>query len=182
MTPGGKLVAVLAGEDLHVHDDAELAVRHAQGGVAHLAGLVAEDGAQKALFRGQLGLALGGHLAHEDVVGAHFRADADDAALVEVAQRVLAHAGDVAGDLLRAELGVAGLGFVLLDVDGGVHVVLHQPLAEQHGVLVVVALPGHKADEHVAAQGDLALVGGGAVGDDLAAFDDLAFLDDGGAG
>ncbi len=44
----------------------------------------------------------------------------------------------------------------------------------QHGVLVVVALPGHEADEDVAAQGDLALVGGGAVGDELALFDDLA--------
>ena len=33
---------------------------------------------------------------------------------------------------------------VLLHVDGGVDVVLDQPLGEQDGVLVVVALPGHK--------------------------------------
>ena len=32
----------------------------------------------------------------------------------------------------------------------------------------------HEADQHVAAQGQLALVGGGAVGDDLALFDLVA--------
>ena len=37
---------------------------------------------------------------------------------------------DVAGDLLGAELGVAGVDLVLLDVDRGEHVVLHQALAE----------------------------------------------------
>ena len=58
LTPGLQLVAVLAGEDLDVHNDAVLAVGHAQGGVAHLAGLFAEDGAQQALLGGQLGLAL----------------------------------------------------------------------------------------------------------------------------
>ena len=64
----------------------------------------------------------GRDLADQDVAGAHLGADADDAALVEVLQRVVADVGDVAGDLLRSELGVAGLGLVLLDVDGGVDV------------------------------------------------------------
>ena len=119
---GLQLVAVLAGEDLHVHDDAVLAVRHTQGGVAHLAGLLAEDGAQQALLGGQLRLALGRDLADQDITRAHLGADADDAALVQVLQRVLAHVGDVAGDLLGPELGVAGFDLVFLDVDGGVHV------------------------------------------------------------
>jgi hypothetical protein len=52
-------------------------------------------------------------------------ADADDAALVEVAQRLLADVRDVARDLLAAELGVADLDLELLDVDRGVDVVLH---------------------------------------------------------
>ena len=47
---------------------------------------------------------------------------------------------------------------------------LHHSLIEQDGVLVVVALPGHKAHEDVLAQGDLALVGGGAVRNDIAPF------------
>ena len=73
--------------------------------------------------------------------------------LVQILQGVLAHVGDVAGDLLGAQLGVPGLGLILLDVDGGEHVVLDQPLVEEDGVLVVVAFPGHKADEDVAGPG-----------------------------
>jgi hypothetical protein len=55
-------------------------VRHLQRGVADLAGLLAEDGAQQALLGGQLGLALRGDLADQDVAGADLGADADDAA------------------------------------------------------------------------------------------------------
>ena len=51
-------------------------------------------------------------------------ADADDAAVVEVAQRLLGAVRDVAGDLLVAELGRAGVDLVLLDVDRGELVVL----------------------------------------------------------
>ena len=175
---GIHLVAVLAGEDLDVDDDAALAVGHLQGGVADLAGLLAEDRAQQALFRGQVGLALRGDLADEDVAGGDLGADHDDAALVEVFQRVLADAGDIAGDLLGAELGVARIALVLFDVDGGEHVLHHQTLVEQDGVLVVVALPVHVADQDVLAQRDLALCGGRAVGDDVAVRHAVADLDD----
>ena len=58
--------------------------------------------------------------------GLHLGADADDAALVEVLERLLADVGDVAGDLLGAELGVAGLDLELLDVDRGEEVLLDQ--------------------------------------------------------
>jgi hypothetical protein len=54
------------------------------------------------------------------------RADADDAALVEVAQRLLADVRDVARELLAAELGLADLDVELVDVDRGVDVVLDQ--------------------------------------------------------
>src|SRR3546814_9996428 len=56
-------------------------------------------------------------LADEDVAGAHLGTDADDAALVEVGEQVGAHVREVPGDLLLAELGVAGIHLVLLDVD-----------------------------------------------------------------
>ena len=103
---GAQLVAVLPGEDLHVHDGAALAVGYLQRGVTDLPGLLAEDGPQQLLLRGGLGLALGGHLAHQVVTGVDLRADADDAVLVQVPQGVLAHVGDVAGDGLGAQLGV----------------------------------------------------------------------------
>ena len=63
------------------------------------------------------------------------------------------------------ELGVAGVDLVLLDVDRGEDVLLHQALAEDDRVLVVVALPRHERDEQVGAQRHLGLVGARTVGD-----------------
>jgi hypothetical protein len=83
---GRQLVVLRALEDADIDDLAALAVRHAQRGVFHLAGLLAEDRAQQLLFRGQLGLALRRDLADQDVALAHLRADADDALFVEVTQ------------------------------------------------------------------------------------------------
>ena len=108
--------------------------------------------------------------------GPHVRADAHDARLVEVAQGLFADVGDVAGELLAAELGLADLDVELLDVDRGVGVVLDQLLADDDGVLEVEPVPGHEGHQHVAPQGQLALVGAGAVGDHLALFDLLAQL------
>src|SRR5699024_8309094 len=165
-------------EHLDVDDDAILAVRHAQRGIAHFAGFFAEDGAQQALLGGQLGLALGRDLADEDVAGLDLGADADDAALVKVLERIIGHVGDVAGDLFGSELGLAGFALVFLDVDGGVDVLAHELFVEQDGVLVVVAFPGHEADKGVLAQADLAVLGGRAVGNDVAGLDVLADFDD----
>jgi hypothetical protein len=154
-----QLVGLLAGEDTDVDDLAVLTVRHLEAGVTHLAGLLTEDGPQQALFGRLLGLALGGDLAHQDVARLHLGADADDAAVVEVGQDLLGEVRDVPGDLLGAQLGVAGVDLVLLNVDGGQHVVAHQALGQDDGVLVVVALPRHEGDEQVLAQRQLTVVG-----------------------
>ena len=164
---GGQLVAGLTGEALHVDDYAALTVRHLERSVAHLAGLFAEDGAQQALLGSEVGLALGRDLSDEDVAGMHLGADHDDAVLIEVLERVLADAGDIAGDLLGAELGVTGVALILLHMDGGEHVVHDEALVEEYGVLIVVAFPGHESDEDVLAEAELALGRGGSVGDDL---------------
>ena len=92
----------------------------------------------------QLGLGLGGDLADEDVAGLHFRADADDAVVVEVLQRFLADVRDVARDFFRPELGVAGGDLELLDVDRGEDVLLEDLLGDEDRVLEVVAVPGHE--------------------------------------
>ena len=176
---GLQLVAVLRGKDLDVHDDAVLAVGHAQRGVTHLAGLLAEDGAEQALLSGQLGLALRGDLTDQNVAALDLGTDADDAALVQILQGILRNVGDVAGDLFGSQLGVAGLGLIFLDVDGGVNVLADDLLVQQDGVLVVVALPGHEADQSVLAQRDLAVAHCGAVGQHLTGLDALAHLDDG---
>ena len=176
---GGKFVLVLAGEDFHVDDLAAFAVGHAEGGVLNVAGLFAEDGAEEFFLGGELGFALGRDLADEDVAGAYFGADADDAALVQVAQVLFAHVGDVLGYLFRAQLGLTGLHFVLFDADGGEEIVLDQVFAEDYRVLVVVAFPTHEGDEDVLTQGQIAVVRGGTVGENLSFLDSLALLDDG---
>ena len=163
-----QLVAVLAGEHAHADHLAGLAVRDLQRGVAHLARLLTEDRAQQPLLGRELGLALGGDLADQVVAGVDLGADAHDPALVEVLQDLLGDVGDVAGDLLGAQLGVAGVDLVLLDVDRGEDVLLDQPLGQDDRVLVVVALPRHVGDDQVLAERDLAGLGRGAVGDDLA--------------
>ena len=67
---------------------------------------------------------------------------------------------------------------MLLDVDRREHVVLHQALGQDDGVLVVVALPRHEGHEQVLAQGQLAVVGGRTVGQHVTGRDLLALFDD----
>src|SRR5262249_59261171 len=80
-----------------------------QRGVANVARLLAEDRAEQFLFRRQLRFALRRHLADQDVARLDRRADANDAAVVEIAQERLRHVRDVARDLFRTELRVARL-------------------------------------------------------------------------
>src|SRR5205823_10773114 len=74
-----QVVARVARERLHVDHDAALAVRDLERGVADLPRLLFEDGADQLLLRGQLGLALRGDLADEEVARSDLGADADDA-------------------------------------------------------------------------------------------------------
>ena len=167
-----------AGEPLRVDDDAFDAGGHFQRIVLHVLAGPAEDRVQQLFFRRQLGLALRRDLADQNVARLDERADLHDAVLVQVAEHLLADVGNVAGELLAAELRLANFDVELLDVERRVGVVLHQLFADDDRVLEVVAFPRHERDEHVAAQGQLALVGGGAVGDHLALFDLVADLDD----
>ncbi len=73
-------------------------------------------------------------------------------------ERFIADVRNVARDFLGAELGVAGADFEFIDVDGGEDVLLHDALADEDGVLEVVAVPRHERDEHVAAEREFALV------------------------
>ena len=136
-----ELVALVDVEHANADDLAGLTVGHLERGVAHFARLLAKDCAQQALFRRQFGLALGCDLADQNVTRDDIRTDADDAALVEVGEHLFGHVGDIAGDLLGAQLRVAGVNLMLLDVDRGQHVVLHKALVEDDRILVVVAFP-----------------------------------------
>src|SRR6185437_15177218 len=112
------------------------------------------------------------------VVVADLRADADDARLVEVTQSVLADVGNIARDLFRPELGVAGFDLELLDVDRGVIVLADQLLRDEDRVLEVVTAPRHEGYQHVASKSEFALLRAGTVGDDLTLDDAVALADD----
>src|SRR4051794_35063732 len=142
--------------------------------VSRTSRLLLEDRADELLLGGQLGLALRRDLADEQVAGADLGADADDAAVVEVAQRLLRAVRDVARDLLVAQLRRAGVDLVLLDVDRGELVVLDEAIRQDDRVLEVVALPGHEGDHEVLAERHLALARRGAVGEHVARLDLLA--------
>ena len=146
----------------------KVARRHAERRVAHVGGLLAEDGAEQLFLRRHRAFALRRDLADQDVARLHLGADIDDARLVEVLQRLFRDVRDVARDFLRPELGVARHHLEFLDVDRGEDVVADDPLGEQDGVLEVVAVPRHERDEHVAAERQIAEIGRRTVGDDLA--------------
>ena len=113
-----------------------------------------------------LGLTLGGDLADQDVARHDLGTDADDAALVEVGQHLVGDVGDVPGDLLRTQLGVARVDLVLLDVDRRRTSSCIEPLAQDDGVLVVVALPGMYATRRLrpSAISALSVLGPSAIG------------------
>src|SRR5688572_20764026 len=180
----GRLLLLLrlvdaAGEPLDVEHDALRAGGDVQGVVLHVLAGAAEDRVEELLLGGELGLALRGHLPDEDVAGDDPRADAHDAGLVQVAERLLRDVRDVARELLAPELRLADLRLELVDVDGGVDVVLEQALADDDRVLEVVALPRHEGHEDVLAQRELAVVRRGAVRQHVALADLLAGLDAG---
>jgi hypothetical protein len=116
-------------------------VRHLERCVANLARLLLEDCADQLLFRCQLGLALRRDLSDQQIAGENLGADANDAAVVEVTQRLFRTVRNVTRDLLVAELRRTRVNLVLLDVDRSQFVVLDDAATEDDRVLKVVALP-----------------------------------------
>src|SRR5690606_35705972 len=124
--------------------------------------------AQKLLFRSQLGLALRGDLADQDVACHDFGTDIHDAGFVQLVQRGLTDVRNVRSDFFRAELGVTGHTGQFLDVDGGQAVFLNHALGQADGVFEVEAVPRHERNAQVLTQRQLAHVGGRTVGHDVA--------------
>ncbi len=177
--PGREFVALFPGKNLDVHYNAGLTVGHPQGGVAYLAGLFAKNSPQQALLGGKFSFPFRGDLPHQDVAGAHLGPYPDDPPDVQIPQGILPYIGDVAGDFLRAEFGIPRFRLILLNMNRGKDIFLDHLLAEQNGVLVVVALPGEKGGQDISSQGNLPQVGAGTVGDDFPPGHFLAFAHNG---
>src|SRR5690625_766698 len=177
----GPLVALNAftREDLYVDDRADHAGGHAQRRVLDVGRLLAKDGAQQFFFRRKLGFALGRDFSDQNVVGAHFRTDIDNARIVQTVQLGFRQVADIAGDFFLAQLGVARNHGQLFDVNRCVAIVGNHFFRDQDRVLEVVAMPGHEGHQHVLAQGQFAQIRRCAVGQHVTTFDLVPALDDG---
>ena len=152
-----QLVAVLPCKYFRVHNDTVLAMGNLERRVPYLTGLLSKNRAEKPLFCRKLRLPLRSNLSYQDVSGAHLCADPDDSSLVQIFQGIVSHTWNVAGNLLRPELGVTSLRLIFLNVDGCIHVVLYKALAQENGILVVVAFPRHKSDERILSESHLSV-------------------------
>ncbi len=168
------LLDAVAGEHAHVDHRAVHAGRHTQRGVFDVGRLLAEDRPQQLLFRRQLGLALRRDLAHQDVAGAHFGADEGDTRFVELGESRITDVGDVGGDFLRPQFGVARDTGELFNVNGREAVFFDYTLGDQNGVFEVVAVPRHERDQQILAKRELAEIGRWTVRQHVAAFDRIA--------
>ena len=146
------VIRLLLGRNFDVHDDAVGAGRHFQGSVFHVCRLFAENRAQQAFLGRQFGFALRRDFADQNVSGLDLRADANDAIGTKILECFFAEIGNVTGDFLRAEFGVAGAHFKFIDMNRSKDVFLDDALANQNGVFEVIAVPGHERDQHVSAQ------------------------------
>ena len=170
MMPLSQLVAPFSRKYSNTDNAAALPALHTKRGVLHVLRLVAEDTAQETFLRRELGLALRCYFAHENVAGAYFRADADNALLVEILQTQFANVWDVVRCRLGAKFRIAHNAVKVLNMHGCKLRLLHEALGDDDSVFIVCAVPAHESDAYVLAERELALVGGGIVGEHVAFF------------
>ena len=136
----------------------------------------AENGMQQLLLRGKLCLGLRRYLANQNVARMNHSTNANNAVLVQISQGLLGDIGDVPGEFLTTQLGLADLDLKIVNVNAGKTLFLNQGLGDDNGVLKVVAVKGHKGHQDVLAQGQLTINRGGTVGNDLALLDPLTLF------
>ncbi len=150
-----------------------------QGSVLDIACLVAENGTQQLLLRSRIGLTLRRDLTDEDVTLVDLGTHANQTVGVQVLGSFGGDVRDVIGQFLDTDLGVADLHSERLDMDRSIEVVGDCLFGNHDSILEVVALPGHKRHHQVAAQGQLAVLGGITLRQHIALLHLLAFHHDG---
>src|SRR4029434_740331 len=104
--------------------------------------------------------------------------NANDAALIQIAEHVLTDVRNVARDLFRTKLRIARFDFELFDVNRGVVVLFHKSLGNENRVFEVVTAPRHERAENVASECELTAVGTWTIRDDLSLRDALTDVND----
>ena len=125
---GRKLIAVLSGKYLGIHNDTVFPVGNLQGGIPYFPCLLTEYSTKQSFFCGQFGLSLGSNLTYQDISCTHFRADPDNTSVIQILQGIITHAGDIPCDFFRPQLGIPGFRFIFFNVDGCIYILLYQSL------------------------------------------------------
>ena len=168
----------LAGDALRVNDDAFNAALNFQRVVFNVFADAAENSVEQLFFRRQFRFGLGRYLADENVALADVRSNADNAVFVQIAKSLFRNVGNVSGEFLASQFGVANFFFQFDNMDAGVRIVLNEFFRQNDSVFVVVTFPDHKRAQDVASQSQFAVINGGAVGDDVASRENLTRFDD----
>ena len=169
-------IVAFAVEDANADHGTGFTVGNLQRSVTNFAGLLAEDCAQQAFFRGQLGLALGGYLTDQDVASLNLGTNVDNTAIIQCRENFLRNVGNIAGNFFGTQLGVTSVDFVLFDVNRGQHVLGNHALGEDNRILIVQTFPGHVCHEQVLTQSELTAVGRRSVRDNVTLFHTLTGL------
>ncbi len=169
----------VSSENLNVDHCAFDAAGYALRCVFNVGSFFAKDRPQQFLFRGQLGFALGCHLANKNVAGANFGADVNNARLIQLGQRAFANVGNITGDFLWPQLGVASDTSQFLYVDAGKSILFDHALRYQNGIFEVVSIPRHERDAHILAQSQFTHVDGRTISKYVAGADHITWLDQG---
>ena len=151
--------------------------RNLERGILDIAGLVAEDSAEKFLLGSRVGFSLRGNLTDKDIAFLDLGADTDDTVFVKVFGGIVTDIGNIAGQFFVAALGLTNLEGELFDMDRSVDVFTHNALGNHDSILEVVTLPRHEGDHHVAAESKLAALCGIALAEHLAFLHLVALLD-----
>ena len=165
---GLKLITLIPCKSFNSYYRSVCSVRKLKRRIPYLTRLLTENRAKKPLLCRKLCLSLRGYLTHKDVSGAHLGAYAHDAFLVKILKNLVGNIRDISCYLLGSELRVTGLGSILFYMYGCINIILNKTLAKKHGILVVIALPGHKSDKRVLSESYLSVACGGSVCDNIA--------------
>ncbi|CNP95075.1 Uncharacterised protein [Neisseria gonorrhoeae] len=84
---------------------------------------------------------------------------------------------NIAGNVFRTQLGIAGNDIQFLNVNRSIAVVRSHFFGNQNRVFVVVTVPRHEGDGHILTQSQFAQIGGRAVGHQIAALQNIACFD-----
>ena len=166
-----------ASKDLNVDNRTAHASRHTQRGVFYVGCFFAKDGAQQFLFRSQLGFAFRRYFTYQHITCFHFRTDVNDTGFIQTVLHTLGQVRNIAGNIFRTQLGVAGNNIQFLNVNRSIAVVCSHFFGNQNRVFIVITVPRHEGDGHVLTQSQFAQIGGCAVSNQIAALQNVASFD-----